>query len=69
MTFMKKGTRVSWLAEGDSVRGHGVTISDEQDGHVLVACDCGTFEYLPIAYHLVIYCTVTWLTPEPPKTP
>lgn len=61
---MKKGTRVSWLASGAIVRGHGVTISDEVDGHIQVACDGGTFEYIPMAYHVVIYCTVTWLTPE-----
>ncbi len=61
---MKKGTKVSWLAEGATVRGHGVTISDEEDGHVLVQCDGGTFEYIPVAYHLVIRCTVTWLTVE-----
>jgi len=62
---MKKGTRVSWLAEGATVRGHGLVISDEENGRVLVAVDGGTFEYLPMAYHMVIYCTVTWLTIEP----
>jgi len=61
---MKKGTRVSWLAEGASVRGHGVVITDEEDGHVTVAVDGGTFEHIPIAYHLVIRCSVTWLTVE-----
>jgi hypothetical protein len=61
---MKKGTKVSWLAEGAEIRGHGVTISDEQDGRVLVAVDNGVFEYIPIAYHMVIWCTVTWLTVE-----
>lgn len=62
---MKKGTRVSWLAEGASVRGHGVTISDEENGHVLVAIDGGVLYEIPVAYHMVIYCTVTWLTVEP----
>lgn len=62
---MKKGTRVSWLAEGASIRGHGIVISDEQDGHVMVAVDGGGFEHIPMAYHVVIYCTVTWLTVEP----
>ena len=61
---MKKGTRVSWLVEGASVRGHGTVISDEENGRVLVAVDGGTFDSIPTAYHMVIYCTVTWLTPE-----
>jgi hypothetical protein len=61
---MKKGTKVSWLAEGERVRGHGVTISDEEDGHVLVAVDGGVLAGIPKAYHIVIYCTVTWLTVE-----
>jgi hypothetical protein len=61
---MKKGTKVSWLAEGATVRGHGVTISDEENGSVLVAVDGGVFECLPSAYHMVIHCTVTWLTEE-----
>ncbi len=61
---MKKGTRVSWLAEGATVHGHGTVISDEENGRVLVAVDGGTFENIPTAYHMVIYCTVTWLTIE-----
>jgi len=61
---MKKGTKVSWLAEGATVRGTGVTISDEENGAVLVAVDKGVFESIPIAYHMVIHCTVTWLTVE-----
>lgn len=64
---MKKGTRVSWLAEGAIVRGHGLVISDEENGRVMVAVDGGTLNDIPIAYHLVIYCTVTWLTVEPAK--
>jgi Tfp pilus assembly protein PilZ len=59
---MKKGTKVSWLADGASVRGHGVTISDEENGRILVAVDGGVLENIPAAYHMVIYCTVTWLT-------
>lgn len=62
---MKKGTRVSWLAEGQRVRGHGVTIADEEDGRILVAVDGGVFAGIPAAYHVVIHCTVTWLTVEP----
>lgn len=61
---MKKGTRVSWLAEMAKVRGHGVTISDEENGFILVAVDGGVFENIPAAYHMVIRCTVTWLTVE-----
>jgi hypothetical protein len=61
---MKKGTKVSWLAQGAMVRGTGVTISDEENGHILVAVDGGGFQYIPRAYHMVIYCTVTWLTVE-----
>jgi len=62
---MKKGIKVSWLAEGATVRGTGVTISDEVDGSILVAVDKGVFEAIPTAYHMVIHCTVTWLTVEP----
>lgn len=62
---MKKGTRVSWLAKYATVRGHGTVISDEENGRVLVACDGGTFEHIPLDYHIVIRCTVTWLTVEP----
>ncbi len=61
---MKKGTRVSWLAEGATIRGHGTVISDEENGRVLVACDGGTFQGIPTAYHMTIYCTATWLTIE-----
>ncbi len=61
---MKKGTRVSWLALGETTRGHGIVISDEENGYVLVAVDGGNFQYITPAYHMVIYCTVTWLTLE-----
>lgn len=61
---MKKNTRVSWLAEGATIRDHSITISDEENGKVLVAVNGGTFEYIPSAYHMVIQCTVTWLTIE-----
>ena len=59
---MKKGTRVSWLAEEATIPGSGTLISDEENGRVLVAVDGGVFEAIPKAYHMVIYCTVTWLT-------
>jgi len=61
---MKKGTRVSWLIEGQTNRGNGKTISDEQDGQVLVAVDSFAGEP-PHGYHPVINCTVTWLTAAP----
>ncbi len=61
---MKKGTKVSWLAEGATIRGHGITISDQENDHVLVACQGGTIEGIPSAFHVVIFCTVTWLTVE-----
>ncbi len=64
MNKIRKGTKVSWLAEGATVRGHGVTISDEENGRVLVAVDGGVLDTIPTAYHMVIYCTVTWLTVE-----
>lgn len=34
---MKKGTVVSWQIPDTKGRGEGTTISDETDGHVLVA--------------------------------
>ena len=62
---MKKGTNVSWLLSGQTGRGHGVTIADEENGHVLVAVDYMTSDdIVPLGYHPVIYCTVTWLTVE-----
>lgn len=61
---MKTGTKVSWLAKGATVRGTGVIISEEHDGHVAVAVDGGVFQNIPMDYHMVIYCTVTWLTVE-----
>ncbi len=61
---MKKGTKVNWLAEGATIRGHGTIISDEENGHVMVAVDGGVLTSIPMVYHMVIYCTVTWLTIE-----
>lgn len=59
---MKKGTKVRW-STGNGVgveptTGHGVTIADEDDGHVLVAVLSDGEK------HHVIWCTVTWLTAE-----
>jgi hypothetical protein len=55
---MKKGTAVKWIT-ASGVHGSGITISDEQDAHILVAVDASIGEE-----HRVIYCTVTWLSPE-----
>lgn len=59
---MQAGTKVSWQTDnGPGVPptiGHGVTITDEDDGHILVA-DLSAGQK-----HHVIWCTVTWLTPE-----
>lgn len=62
---LPKGTKVSWFVDGTRLRGSGRTISDTEDGHVLVAVDGGAIPGIPSAYHMVIYCTVTWLTVEP----
>lgn len=65
---MKKGTKVSWQIDGapgvlPPQRGNGVTISDEEDGMVLVRVNSLQGEDNP-GYHIVISCTVTWLTVE-----
>lgn len=61
---MKKGTRVSWLVQGALLRGSGKVITDEENGTVDVAVDSLQGEPNP-GYHVVIHCTVTWLTIEP----
>lgn len=62
---MHHGTKVSWLTSGHTDRGHGVTISDEDpDGNIIVAVHDMFGEHNP-GYHPVIYCAVTWLTPDP----
>lgn len=57
---MKKGTKVSWSTSNgagfEPSTGHGVTIADEDGGHVLVAVLSDGEK------HQVIWCTVTWLT-------
>lgn len=53
---MKKNTHVSWTTNL-GIPGSGITISDEDDGHVLVAV------LSEGEVHHVIWCTVTWLTP------
>lgn len=62
---MKKNTRVSWMIQGASFRGIGKTITDEEDGHINVAVDnFGYVSEVPLGYHPVIHCAVTWLTTE-----
>lgn len=66
---MKKGTKVTWTT-GNGVglggaplpltHGRGVTISDEDGGKILVAVESMG------EMHHVIWCNVTWLTPEQP---
>jgi len=65
---MKKGTKVSfsWTSQDATATPHsgtGVVISDEEDGHVLVAIDPEP----PEVRHFVIWCTVTWLTTTEPQ--
>lgn len=60
---MKKGTQVSWQVQGAAARGHGIVISDEENGCVLVKVNTLLGEPFP-GYHKVIHCTVTWLTIE-----
>lgn len=61
--LMKKKTKVSWLTSNgvgqEPTKGHGITISDEEDGHIQVAV------FSDGEKHHVIWCTVTWLTVEP----
>lgn len=56
---MKKGTRVTWVT-ARGVHGNGEVLTDELDGHVLVAVSADKGEE-----HRVIYCTVTWLNVDP----
>ena len=53
--MLTKGSKVVWTEGG--VPGSGQVITDEQDGHILVAVDAE-----PGYHHPVIYCAVTWLT-------
>ena len=62
---MKKGTRVSWKPEDSNYIAFGNVISDEDsDGFVLVSCDSGMFEYMPLGFRVVVHCKVTSLTIE-----
>lgn len=61
---MKKGTQVWWSTGNGSnagsilppTIGHGVTIADEDNGHILVAV------HSMGEMHHVIWCNVTWLS-------
>lgn len=55
---MKKGIGVSW-SNALKIEGHGITISDEDAGHIMVAMDAP-----PNMEHIVIYCAVIWLTED-----
>ncbi len=59
-------TRVGWTLK-DGTKGEGQTLSDEVNGHVLVAVDPKLDA--PSAFsrevHPVIWCTATWLTVLP----
>ncbi len=58
----KKGTKVSWLTSNgpgvEPTKGHGICVTDEEDGHVFVA------DHSAGEKHHVIWCTATWLTAE-----
>ncbi len=62
---MKPGVNVSWTLDTGAA-GHGVTITDEIAGHVLVAVQSGG------ELNHVIWCAAAWLTETPaapPSTP
>jgi hypothetical protein len=64
--MIARGMRVSWetpngtIGAGDlpPTKGHGVTVSEETEGHVFVA----VLSAGPM--HHVIWCNATWLTVE-----
>ena len=55
---MFKGQRVTWTTAG-GVRGSGVVVIPESEGHVAVAVDAPAGEE-----HRMIWCAVTWLALE-----
>lgn len=62
---MKKGTQVAWtLKSGET--GEGETLSDEENGKVLVAIH--RRDGADVEMHFVIHCNVTWLTELQPIT-
>lgn len=66
---MKRDTPVKWVGQTTGKKGHGITVSNEINGHILVAVlsDPNGKDRSGGANatdeHRVIYCTVTWLTP------
>jgi len=57
---MQRGTKVKWTQGiNNDIPGSGITISDEEAGHILVAVDAAA--NMP---HAVIWCAITWLTVE-----
>ena len=70
---LKKGTPVRWVGQTTGKHGHGKTISDEIDGHVLVVVlsdpdgnDRHGIGGTATDEHRVIYCATTWLTEVKP---
>lgn len=63
---MKKGTKVDWtLTTGQT--GSGITITDEEDGHIQVAVhEEGSVQ---LEMHHVIFCATTWLHAVGSPTP
>lgn len=61
---MKKNTVVSWQITGQNCRGTGLTISDEDEGGMILVRVNNLGDEPPLGYHPVISCTVTWLTPS-----
>lgn len=55
---MWKDTKVTWVT-ASGVHGSGIVVADDVDGHVPVAVDAP-----PGEEHRMIWCAVTWLTPE-----
>jgi hypothetical protein len=67
MAQMKKGMRVTWTLKNGEV-GLGTAISDEDDGHLLVAVDplppdASWAKQSSKEFHPVIFCATTWLRP------
>ena len=66
---MTLGDRVSFSwkkADGSTVAGEGEIISTPTSTHCLVAMDPKSNPVAPEGPHMVIWCTLTWLTPVAP---
>lgn len=62
---LKKGTRVRWTGGPPAPwANRGMVIADEEEGHVAVAVEMQPGTPAHEVYHMVIWCTVTWLTEE-----